>query len=377
MQAQPPRVATRPYKVVGKVRESEVVTSFYLAPADGLPLAPFRPGQFLTFQMPDPVRGGVIRRNYSLSGSPDWSEHYRISVKREAAPPTPEGCAPGLFSAHLHDVIDIGSELLARGPDGRFVLDADHARPVVLLAGGVGLTPLVAMAHALARPGGRTTHFIHACENGRVQALGAELKALAASTDNLHLHVRYRSPLATDELGHDHDSVGIVTPALLQSLLPLDDYEVYLCGPGPFMQSVFSQLVGLGVREERIRYEFFGPATLLRADRPSETAATPSITPAPPAPTPAPAPLSEAQMVTFQRKGTVVAWDPACATLLDFAEAQGLEPDFSCRAGICATCLCDLVAGEVDYVTEPLEEPEAGKVLICCSRPRGDVTIGL
>ena len=371
MQAVPSRAATRPYKVIRKVRESEVVTSFYLAPADGLPLAAFSPGQFLTFQIPDPVRGGVIRRNYSLSGSPDWAGHYRISVKREAAPPTPTGCPPGLFSAHLHDAIDIGSEVLARGPEGRFVLEHGHDRPVLLLAGGVGLTPLAAMAHALARSGGRKTYFIHACENGRVQALGEELRALAASTDNLHLHVLYRSPLATDELGRDHDSVGLITPALLQSLLPLDDYDVYLCGPGPFMQSVFAQLIRLGVREERIRYEFFGPATLLRAVGAPEAAIAPPVAVA------SPAPSGETPMVTFQRKGTAVAWDPGCATLLDFAEAQGLEPDFSCRAGICATCLCDLVAGEVDYVTEPLEEPEAGKVLICCSRPRGDVTIGL
>jgi ferredoxin-NADP reductase len=373
MQATLPRVATRPYKVVRKVRESEVITSFYLVPADGEPLTPFKPGQFLTFQMPDPARGGIVRRNYSLSGSPS-AEHYRISVKREGAPAAPEGCGPGLFSTHLHDGIDVGSELLARGPDGRFVLDTSHDRPVVLLSGGVGLTPLVAMAHALALGGGRKAHFIHACDNGRVHALAAELRELVAGSPSLRSHICYRNPTEADLLGRDYDSKGVITTALLQALLPLDDYDFYLCGPGPFMQSVFAQLIELGVREERIRYEFFGPATLLRAEQPAAAKSETPIAEAAPA---ASVSVTDTPMVTFSGSGRTVAWDPTFETLLDFAEAQGLSPAFSCRAGICATCLCDLPSGEVDYVAEPLEQPEPGKVLLCCSRPRGDVTIAV
>jgi ferredoxin-NADP reductase len=373
MQATLPRVATRPYKVVRKVRESEVITSFYLVPADGEPLTPFKPGQFLTFQMPDPARGGIVRRNYSLSGSPS-AEHYRISVKREGAPAAPEGCGPGLFSTHLHDGIDVGSELLARGPDGRFVLDTSHDRPVVLLSGGVCLTPLVAMAHALALGGGRKAHFIHACDNGRVHALAAELRELVAGSPSLRSHICYRNPTEADLLGRDYDSKGVITTALLQALLPLDDYDFYLCGPGPFMQSVFAQLIELGVREERIRYEFFGPATLLRAEQPAAAKSETPIAEAAPA---ASVSVTDTPMVTFSGSGRTVAWDPTFETLLDFAEAQGLSPAFSCRAGICATCLCDLPSGEVDYVAEPLEQPEPGKVLLCCSRPRGDVTIAV
>ncbi len=377
MQATPPKIATRRYRVARKVRESEIITSFYLAPADGEALAPFRPGQFLTFQLQDPPRGGVVRRNYSLSGSADWPEHYRISVKRE--PASGAGHPPGLVSNHLHDSIEVGAELEARGPDGRFVLDAGAARPVVLLSGGVGLTPLVAMAHALAREGRRRTHFIHACENGRAHALSREMRQLSRTAPNLHLHVCYRNPDASDELGRDYDSEGLITPALLQALLPLDDYDFYLCGPGPFMQSVFTQLVELGVREERIRYEFFGPATLLRASPPlikEAGALAPSAQAASGLSAPATA-TTDALTVTFSRSGLSVAWDPSFETLLDFAEAQGLTPAFSCRAGICSTCMCDMPAGEVDYVAEPLDEPPQGKALLCCSRPRSDVVIAL
>lgn len=358
----------RPYRVVRKVRESAVITSFYLEPADGNPLLPFVAGQFLTFRLEGPSPNGVVWRNYSLSGSPRWRGHYRISVKRE---PSAAGHAPGLVSNHLHDEVDVGDVLWARGPEGRFVLDERSSRPVVLISGGVGLTPLVAMAHALAEEGRRPTRFVHACENGNVHALGAEIRALVAACTNLRTHFCYRVPEAEAVAGRDFDSAGVVTRDLLQALLPLDDYEFYLCGPSAFMHAVFGHLVSLGVSEERIRYEFFGPATIIRA-------------PAAPADTASPRPAvdlavndPEAAPVRFTQADLTAAWDDSYECLLDFAEAQGLDPAFSCRAGICSTCMCDLVSGEVDYPVEPLEMPPAGKVLICCAKPRGAVSLAL
>ncbi len=355
----------RPYKVVRKVRESGVITSFYLEAADGQPLAPFAPGQFLTFRMEGLSPKGVIWRNYSLSGSPHWHEHYRISVKREPAA-APEHAA-GLVSNHLHEVVQVGDLLWARGPEGRFMLDRQSSRPVVLLSGGVGLTPLVSMAHALTADEDRQVCFIHACENGEVHALGDEIRQLAAKAAWLRTHFCYREPVADDCVGRDFDSVGVVTRELLQELLPLDDYDFYLCGPPGFMQGVFGHLMSLGIRDERVRYEFFGPATVLRA-KSSADRETPVKKAEPPS-------SGDTPRVRFADAGLEAGWDPSFECLLDFAEAQGLNPAFSCRAGICSTCMCELTEGDVDYPVEPLEMPPAGKVLICCAKPRGDITL--
>lgn len=355
----------RSYRVVRKVPESTVITSFYLEAADDELLAPFTPGQFLTFKI-EGLAPGVIWRNYSLSGSPEWKATYRISVKRE--PAADPAYVPGLVSNHLHDQVNVGDVLVARGPEGRFTLDTQSDRPVVLLSGGVGLTPLVSMMHALARQRGRSTTFVHACENGSVHALGAEVRALAAEFPNLRTCFCYRTPGAGDVEGRDFDAPGIVSRELLQLLLPIDDYDFYLCGPPAFMEGVFGHLISLGVREERIRYEFFGPATVIRSTK----------TAAPTAVRAESVPIADGgnvAMVSFTEFGITVPWDPKFECLLDFAEAQGLDPAFSCRAGICSSCECELSKGELDYPVEPLEMPPDGRALICCATPRGSISL--
>lgn len=157
----------RALKVVAKVPESSLITSFHLQAADGSALPPFRPGQFLVFRIPS--GDGTVLRNYSLSGSPDDLRSYRISVKRE--PSAGPGLPVGLSSTYLHDQIEVGDVLMVDGPRGAFVLDETSTRPVVLLSGGVGLTPMVAMLHRLAKHAARRVLFLHACENGAVHAL--------------------------------------------------------------------------------------------------------------------------------------------------------------------------------------------------------------
>jgi ferredoxin-NADP reductase len=356
----------RRYRVARKTPESDVITSFALVPVDGSPVPAFVPGQFLTFNLDDGSGSGPLLRHYSLSGDPARRDAYRISVKREGPPSARRDLPPGRASAFLHDRVAEGDELAARGPEGAFVLDRDSRRPVVLLSGGVGLTPLLAMAHELARAGDRPTWFIHACEERAVQAHGGEIRALAASCAGLRVHVRYRRVGATDIAGVHHDGEGFIDRAVLQALLPLDDYDVYLCGPAGFMQALYGILLDLGVREDRIRYEFFGPATVLK--RAVERAQEP----------PAFAPVSAGQpAVTFSMSGKTSPWTGEQQTLLDFAEAQGLSPAFSCRAGICNTCQCTLVAGEVNYIVEPLDRPPPGTVLLCCAAPAGNVTVAI
>ncbi|RUM96067.1 2Fe-2S iron-sulfur cluster binding domain-containing protein [Pseudaminobacter arsenicus] len=357
----------RDLKVVAKIRESSVITSFHLEPADPDGWRAFQPGQFLVFRIPVPGRDDFVLRNYSVSCSPAREGSYRITVKREAAPQP--GLPDGVSSCYLHDAIEVGDVLAAEGPRGEFVLDRTSTRPVLLLSGGVGLTPMVSMLHALTATD-RRVHFVHACDNGDVHALRDEVEALAASRPGIKTHFCYRFPTERDKADKRHHSEGLISRELLQSLLPLDDYEVYLCGPPPFMQAVYQILRGLGIERHRIAYEFFGPATVLEQ--------------APAAPVPAAAPPSADKAVAgdgitveFRKSGLTAMWDEEAGSLLDFAEAQGLSPDFSCRAGICSTCKSRLVEGEVAYFEEPLDELGAGEMLLCCSKPQGPVVIDI
>jgi ferredoxin-NADP reductase len=357
----------RELKVVAKKRESSTITSFHLEPADADGWRDFRPGQFLVFRIPTPD-GGTVLRNYSVSCAPGISGRYRITVKREAAPAA--GLPDGISSCHLHDHVQAGDVLVAEGPRGDFVLDEKSERPVVLLSGGVGLTPLVSMLHALALRSGRRIFFIHACDNGEVHALREEVDRLAASRSGILAHFCYRFPTEQDRVSGCFHSEGVISRELLQRLLPLDDYDFYLCGPSPFMQAVHGALRGLGVARQRIAYEFFGPATVLEDPVAGEGPATlPPVEPA--------QPVDGGATVEFRKSGLKAAWNEAAESLLAFAEQQGLSPDFSCRAGICGTCKSRLVAGEVSYFEEPLDEPVAGEVFLCCSRPKGAIVLDL
>lgn len=356
------RSGFRDLKVVAKVRESSIISSFHLEPVDPDGWHAFQPGQFLVFRIPVTGERKFVLRNYSISCSPSCKGSYRITVKREAAP-TP-GIPNGLSSCYLHDDIEVGDLLEAAGPRGDFVLDRSSKRPVVLLSGGVGLTPMVSMLQELAVGTERQVFFIHACENGDVHALRDEVNELAASRAGVDVHFCYRSPTERDTAAGRHHSEGIISRELLQSLLPLDDYDIYLCGPPPFMQAVYRIICDLGVPKHRIAYEFFGPGTVLEP-RPAST---------PSRPVPAES-LAGAVTVEFRKSGLKAVWDGKAESLLAFAEEQGLSLDFSCRAGICGACKSHLLVGEVVYFEEPLEELGDGEVLLCCSKPQGPIVI--
>ena len=357
----------RGLRVAAKIVESSLITSFHLEAADGSALPAFRPGQFLVFKIPSGDPKGHVLRNYSLSGSPDDPRQYRISVKREpsAGPALPVG----LSSNYLHDKVCVGDVLMADGPRGEFVLDEASNRPVVLLSGGVGLTPMVAMLHALADRSTRRTVFLHACENGEVHALRAEVDGLIGRRPGLSAHYCYRAPSPGDLAENQFHSDGFITREVMQSLLCLDDYDFYLCGPPPFMQAMYQTLRGLGVATDRIAYEFFGPATVLDAEvKPKPMATTAGA---------APAPAEGAITVEFRKSGIVAAWNTSAQSLLAFAEDQGLKPDFSCRAGICGTCTSRIISGDVAYFEDPLEDLAQGELLLCCSRPKTAIVLDL
>ena len=248
----------RPFVVDRKTPESEIITSFYLRPRDGSPLPAFRPGQYITVRF-DPTKLSTPPRNYSLSDRPGL-DYFRISVKRE--PGSTASAPAGLVSNHLHDRVKEGDVIDIGPPCGEFTLDIAQIgdRPIALVCGGVGITPMMSMLGSLAhhRVANRV-HFIHAARNSRHHAFADEVRRLAAESPNIRTHFRYDAPLADDVRQNRCDSTGLIDIELLGEFLPTADAEFFLCGPKPFMRRALQCLKTLGVADASIRYEFFGP----------------------------------------------------------------------------------------------------------------------
>jgi nitric oxide dioxygenase len=248
----------RPFVVRRKTPECQIITSFYLQPADGGALPTFQPGQYITVNVAHPTTP-TSPRNYSLSDRPDVG-HFRISVKRE--PSLAPGAPCGLISNYLHDQVGEGDLLQVGPPCGDFTLDPAQIgrRPIVLLAGGIGITPLLSMLKHLAYAGiDVPVYLIHAVRNSSVHALAGEVRQIAAEHPNIHAHFRYDAPLPQDLEQRRCDSVGIVDLALLRGILPGPDAEFNFCGPKPFMAELYQSLQSWGVDESRLNFEFFGP----------------------------------------------------------------------------------------------------------------------
>lgn len=237
----------RAFRMARKVAESAEISSFYLEPQDGGALADFEPGQFIGLRLV--VNGQEIRRNYSLSAAPNGKD-YRISVKREPG---------GVASNYLHDQVHEGDVLELAPPAGDFVL-SDSDKPLVLISGGVGITPTLAMLDA-ALQGKRPVHFIHFARNRSVHAFRAAIEARHARHAQLKRFYVYDEHAGEAQAPH---AVGLLSSAQLAECLPVSrDVDAYFLGPKPFMRHVKRQLRELGVPESQTRYEFFGPASAL------------------------------------------------------------------------------------------------------------------
>ncbi|WP_339264584.1 NO-inducible flavohemoprotein [Geobacillus sp. FSL K6-3411] len=252
----------RRFVVAKKVKESDVITSFYLKPEDGEAISDYLPGQYVSVKMSIPGETYTHIRQYSLSDAPGKG-YYRISVKREAA--TADKPA-GIVSNYLHDHIQEGDVLELSAPAGDFTLDLAKETPVVFISGGVGITPLLSMANTLAiRQPNRPVTFLQAALNGRVQAFDQELQTLAKNPV-FSYHICYESPSDEDRKHPHFSKEGRIDLEWMQTVIPSKDADFYFCGPVPFMKTVYRALKQWGVPEERIHYEFFGPAGDLTKD---------------------------------------------------------------------------------------------------------------
>jgi len=340
------------------------ICSFYLVPVNGQPLPSFKPGQFLTFKLTieDPVthQPKTVVRCYSLSDRPQ-SDYYRVSIRRVPAPADQPESPPGLSSNFFHDKVQKGSKLLVKAPSGHFHLMDDKPLPVVLICGGIGITPMLSMLNTLLENGStRELWLYYGVRNGAEQIMKEHLQSLAKAHANFHLHLCYSKPSDNEVVGVDYQHKGRVDIPLLRTTLKLMRYQFYVCGPKPMMESLVPGLEEWGVDSDDIYYESFGPATLVKHEKP-ETG---------------PKGISAQTItVTFSKTGTPVPWSPDAESLLELAEAQGIDVESGCRAGSCGCCQTALEAGEVEYSQQPDADVEPGHCLLCISTPKGDITL--
>lgn len=247
----------RRFVIKRKVIESDVITSFYLEPEDKGPLPGFLPGQYITVRMPT-TNGSTTMRNYSLSDIPH-SDYFRISVKREMG----KGTEPdGYVSNLLHEKISVGSTIEVGAPCGEFFLDPSeqHQRPLVLLAAGIGITPILSILKAaLQTMPERQIVFVHACLDPKVQAFKSVIDELDAKNPQLVVRYRYNALEKHEQSSQSNASKGLVDAEFIESLLPVKDADYYFCGPKPFMVNVYQDLLQWGIPASQVHFEFFGP----------------------------------------------------------------------------------------------------------------------
>ncbi|MBL6951002.1 MAG: 2Fe-2S iron-sulfur cluster binding domain-containing protein [Alphaproteobacteria bacterium] len=348
----------RKFQIRDKIIEGGGISSFYLVPHDGKVLPPFQPGQYLTFNLRLPDREKPLVRCYSLSDSPLQTDYYRVSIKRQGPPPKVPDAPPGLSSSFFHDSLQAGDIVDVKAPSGNFFLDLSKHRPVVLIGGGVGLTPMISMLNAICDAGAqRETWFFYGVRNGDEHIMREHLEALEAEHENIHLQVCYSDPKDDEVAGEGFHHSGRVSVDLFKKTLPSSNYEFYVCGPPPMMESLAADLRAWGVPDADIFFEAFGPASVKKtAPAPDATAAT-------------------GQAVTFTRSNKTITWDGSQGSILELAEANGVELEFGCRAGSCGTCITAVKSGEVSYVEEPGSLPESGSCLTCISVPKSNLAL--
>lgn len=354
----------RSFRIERKIVEdaAQSICSFYLVPEDGQALPPFLPGQFLTFRLDVPALGGAneqVIRCYSLSDAPR-PDYYRVSIKRVTAP-TGSDVPPGRSSNYFHDHVAIGSTLQVRAPGGHFHIDRGDT-PVVLIGGGIGITPVLSMLNCcLVEQPGREVWLFYGVRNGHELVMRDHLEALTDAHPNFHLCLCFSDPLPDDLAGRNNRHRGRVGVSLLRMQLPLKPYHYYICGPTPMMESLVAELADWGVPDARIHFEAFGPASIKRKSAQAAVAQTAEMAPG--------------IMVTFAKSGKVLPWQAGASNLLDLAEANGIRVDSGCRAGGCGTCQTSIRSGEITYCQIPDFDPEPGNCLLCVCAPKTNVTL--
>ena len=355
----------RKFVVQHKVEEAETICSFYLVPHDGKQLPQFRPGQYLTFRVNVPGQAKPVTRCYSLSDGPD-PKYYRITVKRVPPPRNNPDTPPGLISNHFLDNVKEGDILDVQAPRGHFALDPDQTRPVVLIGGGVGITPVLSMLAAIVNcKAERDVWLFYGVRNRHDHALQEQIDELDEQHDRTRIVVCYSQPLAEDTRGPDYEFDERISVSLMKRVLDSNNYDFYICGPPPMMSSVLADLKEWGVPANRVFSEAFGPASgkavgASKKEKPAAKKGGKAVA---------------GPKVTFERSGVSVNWDDSFENLLDCALGNNVSIDSGCRAGSCGSCLVAIKSGKVANAAGEETEHEEGTCLACVSVPDGELVL--
>jgi len=333
------------------VQESSTIRSFYLKREDKKPLVDYLPGQFITIQVLLEGFEKPVLRNYTLSDRPGRS-YYKITVKKEEN---------GLVSKFLHERIGQGDLIKVSQPSGDFYLDQESSRPMIMLSGGVGITPMLSMLeHLVFTNADKKIYFIHSSMNKGVQPMAERLSEIKNHHSNITVNIHHSNPLHNEQKGVDFDNEGMISLDYLKETIPNPSMcTYYLCGPNPFMHAMYNYLIELGVAESNIKYEFFKDAKKLGKSLDVHKSE------------------QDSYKIEFAKGGKTIEWTNEYNSILELAESVDIFPDNSCRMGTCLTCESRLLNGEITYDPEPFMEIPEGRVLICCSKPKSDIEIEL
>jgi ferredoxin-NADP reductase/MOSC domain-containing protein YiiM len=340
-------------------QESADVLSLTMQSPDGQPLPPALPGQYVVLRLARSGGSPLLYRSYSLSG-PLTTERYRISVKIERN---------GAAGAYLQEHVRAGDALDVSSPRGSFILRSGEG-PVVLLSAGIGVTPVLAMLHALATARStRQVLWLHAARDRQHHPFVAEVRSLLLTLSHGRSYVCYSAPGSRDRIGQDFDAAGRLSRAVFEQIGVPREADVYLCGPPRFMADMKEALAAMGVAPERIHVELFNGSESMTPGVVGAATRAPHL------------PKDDANtgpLVSFARSGIAAHWKAsAYQSILELAEACDVPVRWACRAGVCHNCESGLVSGDVAYEPQPLDKPADGNLLICCSQPIGDVVIDL
>jgi uncharacterized protein len=327
--------------------ESTTIKSFYLKLKNGETLPDFLAGQFVNIKLTLPNSDKELIRSYTLSDSPK-AAYLRLTVKKEI---------DGKVSSYLHDDVKIGDTILLSKPLGNFHLTNKNNNPVVLLSGGVGITPMLSIAEYInTYQPSRQVYFIHSSINKNVQPMMERLLQLKATNINFQLSISHSEPLESEVINIDYNYSGFIAKKHLPNNI---NAEYFVCGAVGFMETMFNYLKELEISENNIHFEFFGAEKKFEKKKILMDSKTNSFD------------------VKLTKSNKLISWKAGMGTLLELIESIGLTPDNSCRMGTCSTCASKLIKGTFEYDPEPFIETAEGNILICCAKPTSDVEIEL
>ncbi|MEW4486752.1 FAD-binding oxidoreductase [Thalassoglobus sp. JC818] len=348
----------RTFIVSKRVQESENVISLHLVPQDGKALPMFEPGQYIMLRLHIPGHKKSVKRCYSLSASPS-SEFYRITLKV-----LPDGLATTFIQEQIH----VGATLDVSAPSGKFVASTSTEKPLVLIAGGIGITPFLSMADRIKNEPDRKAVLVYSMKNGREHVARQELRKLERLCPNLKVLTIYTAPDRTDSLGVDYDGSERISIASVSRWVDPAGSEFMICGSLAMTQSLSEQLKEFNVPDEMIHIEGFG-------NRQRPPSSQPELDSVNNPPETASATSTGGKTVTFQRSKKTVLWNSQADSLLDLAERNSVELESVCRSGDCGACRVGILKGCVRYDDEMRSESLDNSCLPCIAKPVGDLVL--